>query len=287
MERGNILVFDSGVGGLSVLGEIAALRPDVNLAYIADTAFFPYGTRPEDQLIVRVHDVVHATIAACPFVIDQVVIACNTASTICLPRLRETLTIPVVGTVPAIKPAASMSQSRVIGLLGTPGTVRRHYTAALIDQFARDCTVIRIGSAALVTQAEQWLTGGTLDEDVIALEIAPFFANEQGTCATDIIVLACTHFPLLKPVLTSMSPRPVTWIDSGAAIARRCDFLLQQQGKAVIEGMGQRISWITGGSSSSAYAYAFERFDLAAPEIIPVPLPQDSPDTKIMVEHGC
>ncbi|MEI9985101.1 MAG: glutamate racemase [Aliidongia sp.] len=147
-----IAVFDSGVGGLSVAAEIAALLPGAALAYVCDNGFFPYGTKGEAELIERVDRVASQAVEAIRP--DVLVVACNTASTVALPRLRDHLTMPVVGVVPAVKPAAARSAKRVIGLLGTAGTVRRAYTQELIDRFAADCTVLRVGSAELVEMAE-------------------------------------------------------------------------------------------------------------------------------------
>jgi glutamate racemase len=265
MTKPGILVFDSGVGGLSVLAEIQQIRPDADFVYVADNEFFPYGAKEETVLIERVAAVVKAVIAASDVDISIVVIACNTASTICLPRLRSILSIPVVGTVPAIKPAAAMSHSRVIGLLGTAGTVRRRYTQELIEQFAQDCHVIRVGSSALVTQAEHWLTESRIDDDVLRQEIAPFFTDDPETAKLDVIVLACTHFPLLAERLNALAPHPVTWIDSGAAIARRCDLLLTDAGyRSQPCALSVGSSLITGGNQG-VYAAVFARFHLAAP----------------------
>ena len=268
MTRPGILVFDSGVGGLSVLAEIQKIWPQANFLYVADTAFFPYGNKEEAILVKRVADVVTAAIATAAFPVSIIVIACNTASTVCLPHLRSVVTIPVVGTVPAIKPAAALSQSRIIGLLGTPGTVSRRYTHELIEQFAKDCQVIRIGSAALVAEAEQWLTGGDIHPQVLADEIAPFFADDPAIGGLDVIVLACTHFPLLSDHLRQIAPRQVEWIDSGAAIARRCRLLLEQAGFSSISGLlHQGASQITSPIDHEKYARVFAQFSLDPPTI--------------------
>ena len=156
---------------------------------------------------------------------DLLVIACNTASTVALPAVREALTVPIVGTVPAIKPAAQGSVTRVIGLLGTPGTVRRQYTQALIDEFAPDCTVLRHGSAELVELAEQKLRGESIAPAAVKRALAGLF-DQPGGERIDTVVLACTHFPLLAAELAAGAPRLVHWIDSGTAIARRVAALL-------------------------------------------------------------
>jgi glutamate racemase len=219
----SILVFDSGMGGLTVAAEIEALLPGIGLDYLCDDAFFPYGTKPEADLVDRVEAVVAAAVERCRP--DLVVVACNTASTVALPRLRARLKVPVVGTVPAIKPAAALSRRRIIGVLGTPGTVRRAYTQDLIEQFAGDCIVIRVGSAELVELAEAHADGPPPAEAVIRRIMASFFDRPLSE-QPDVIVLACTHFPLLRQALAAASPPGVALIDSGRAIAERVRSLL-------------------------------------------------------------
>jgi glutamate racemase len=217
------LVFDSGVGGLSVMGEIAALLPQLRLTYAADNAAFPYGTKTEAELVARVSAVVGALVEMTRP--DIVVIACNTASTTALAAVRQFLTIPVVGVVPAIKPAAASSESRVIGLLGTRATVATSYTAALIKQFADGCKVLTHGSPELVEAAERKLQGLPPGEAEIGAAVASLFGQPGGE-RLDTVVLGCTHFPLLRDELAAAAPHPVTWMDSGAAIARRVSTIL-------------------------------------------------------------
>ena len=217
------IVFDSGVGGLSVFDCIAAALPDLRLLYVADNAYFPFGTKEETALVARVRLLL--TELARRLHPDLIVIACNTASTIALPAVRAALSVPIVGTVPAIKPAAQVSVTRVIGLLGTPGTVRRQYTQALIDEFAADCTVLRHGSAELVELAERKLRGEPVAPAAVRQALAGLIDQPSGD-RLDTVVLACTHFPLLVAELTAAAPRPLRWIDSGEAIARRVAALL-------------------------------------------------------------
>lgn len=217
------LVFDSGVGGLSVLREIAALLPSVRLTYAADNAFFPYGTKTEGALVARVSAVIGTLVEQVQP--DIVVIACNTASTTALEAVREFLKIPVIGVVPAIKPAATASQSRVIGLLGTKTTVASSYTAALISRFAADSTVLTHGSPELVEAAERKLRGEPVDMAEIASVLDRLFGQPGGD-RLDMVVLGCTHFPLLSAELAAAAPHPVIWMDSGAAIARRVATIL-------------------------------------------------------------
>jgi glutamate racemase len=213
-----ILVFDSGLGGLSVFREIARARPDARYVYAADDAFFPYGAIAEDRLIARALDLMERLIAA--HRPDLVVIACNTASTIVLPSLRAHLSVPFVGTVPAIKPACAASKTKRVSVLGTEATVKREYTKALIREFGADCQVTLVGSARLAGLAEAALSGEAVHDATLAAEIAPCFVDD-GTARTDTIVLACTHYPLLRDRLARLAPWPVNFIDPAPAIARR------------------------------------------------------------------
>lgn len=218
-----VLVFDSGVGALSIIDEIRHSLPQVTITYASDNGFFPYGNKSEADLIQRVDRVLHALVAqSAP---DIIVVACNTASTVALPKVREHFSIPIVGVVPAIKPAAQLSTSRVIGLLGTPGTVSRPYTRQLISDFAGDCTIIPLGSTALVEMAEQKLRGRNLDPDAIKTVLLPL-TRAEDFAQMDTIVLACTHFPLIRNELSEALNKPLHWVDSGAAIARRVAHLL-------------------------------------------------------------
>jgi len=224
-----IAVFDSGVGGLSVAQEIASLLPGAALNYFCDNGFFPYGTKTEAELVDRVDEVIARAVRTVRP--DAVVIACNTASTVALPRLRSHLDMPVVGVVPAVKPAALRSRRRVIGLLGTTGTVRRAYTQDLIDRFAADCTVLRIGSAELVEMAEAALEGAAPAPDAVASVLAPFFERPEAQ-RPDTVVLACTHFPLLADALRDASPPGTEFVDSGRAVAERVRSVLDGAGSA-------------------------------------------------------
>jgi glutamate racemase len=213
-----ILVFDSGLGGLTVFREVVKARPDASHVYVADDAFFPYGRHGETQLVGRVVPLMEQLIAS--HAPALVVIACNTASTLVLPHLRARLTVPFVGTVPAIKPACMISRSRLVSVLGTDATVRREYTRALIRDFGQDCDVTLVGSAHLAALAEAAMRDAAIDEEAVAREIAPCFVT-AGDQRTDTIVLACTHYPLLLDRFTRLAPWPVDWVDPAPAIARR------------------------------------------------------------------
>jgi glutamate racemase len=214
----NILVFDSGLGGLTVFREIAIARPDARLVYLADDEAFPYGDLGEAELIARVRKVIGA--ATETHKPDLIVIACNTASTLALKDLRETFTTPFVGTVPAIKPACAQSKSRLVSVLGTQATVSREYTHALIREFAQGCEVTLVGSARLAAMAEAELNGTPASDAAILAEISPCFVDKSGV-RTDIVALACTHYPLLLSRLRKLARWPVEWLDPAPAIARR------------------------------------------------------------------
>ena len=217
------LVFDSGLGGLTVLGEIRRLRPDLEIVYVADDAAFPYGRLGEAELVARVETVMARVIP--DHRPDAVVVACSTASTLALPRLRAAYPQKFVGVVPAIKPAAKASRSGLISVLATRGTVARDYTHALVRDHAAHCEVTLVGSAALAPLAERAMRGEAVDDEDIAREIAPCFVDRAGR-RTDHVVLACTHFPLLIGALERLAPWPVAFVDPAPAIARRLDSLV-------------------------------------------------------------
>jgi glutamate racemase len=221
-----ILVFDSGVGGLSILGHIRAALPNAPIVYAADNAGHPYGTKSEAEIAARVPALLGRLVER--YRPRIIVIACNTAATIALAHVRAALDLPVVGTVPAIKPAAIASKSRVIGVLGTLATVRQPYVDALIAEHARDCTVLRHGSAELVGMAEAKLRGTPVDPRAMADVMAGLFGQPGGD-RIDQLVLACTHFPLLAEEISAASRAGVALVDSGQGIARRTAYLTDGQ----------------------------------------------------------
>ena len=220
-----ILFFDSGVGGLSVLGPTLKLLPTAPVIYAADSAGFPYGRRSEVEIASRVPALLGRLVER--FRPRLAVIACNTASTIALDHVRSALDLPVVGTVPAIKPAAEMSKSRVIGVLGTEATVRQPYVDDLAARFASDCTIIRHGSPELVQLAEGKLAGEVVSPEAVRAATRPLFDSEPGQ-RIDTIVLACTHFPLLGEELQAAFP-DLMFVPGGDGIARRIQYLTKGQ----------------------------------------------------------
>jgi len=220
-----LLFFDSGVGGLSVLEPTRALLPNAPIVYVADNAGYPYGKRSEQEIASRVPALLGRLVER--FHPRLAVIACNTASTIALDHVRSALDLPVVGTVPAIKPAAETSKTRVIGVLGTEATVRQPYVDNLAAEFASDCTIIRHGSPELVDLAEATLAGDDVSIEAVRAAAQPMF-DAPGGHRIDVGVLACTHFPLLRQDLSQAFPG-VEWIDGGPGIARRIAWLTREQ----------------------------------------------------------
>jgi glutamate racemase len=213
-----ILFFDSGVGGLSVLDRTRALLPQATCVYAADSAGFPYGTKSEREIEARVPALLGRL--AERYRPRLIVIACNTASTIALASVRAALDLPIVGTVPAIKPAAAMSATRTIGVLGTEATVRQPYVDDLAARFAADCVVLRHGSADLVELAEAKLRDARVDPARIHAALNGLF-GQRGGDAIDVVVNACTHFPLLRDELAAAAPHRVRFVDGADGIARR------------------------------------------------------------------
>jgi glutamate racemase len=257
-----IVVFDSGLGGLTVFCEVAAVRPDARYIYLADDKAFPYGDLPEAALIDRVNKVVGEEIVrSAP---DLVIIACNTASTLALAHVRARFKVPFVGTVPAIKPACAKSRSKLVSVLGTRATVSREYTQGLIREFAQGCDVTLVGAGNLAALAETKLNGGMVDDAAITAEIAPCFV-EKGGARTDAVVLACTHYPLLLGRLRRLAPWPVDWLDPAPAIARRVVDLLgppQRRNQPA----PARFAFTSGKAPSAALTRALAGLGFAATE---------------------
>jgi len=237
-----ILFFDSGVGGLSVLAPTRELLPNAPIVYAADSAGFPYGKRSEAEIASRVPALLGRLVER--FHPRLAVIACNTASTIALDHARSALDLPIVGTVPAIKPAAEISKSRVMGVLGTEATVRQPYVDDLAARFASDCTIIRHGSPELVELAETKLAGEDVSIEEVQAAAQPMFDAPEGN-RIDTVVLACTHFPLLGEELRQAFPN-VTYIDGGPGIARRIAYLTREQPWPTVPSEGVAVFTSTG-----------------------------------------
>jgi glutamate racemase len=213
-----LLFFDTGVGGLSVLSETIKLLPRAPIVYAADYAGLPYGMKSEAELAARVPALLGRLVERYKPIL--VTIACNTASTIALEHVRSALDIPVVGTVPAIKPASQLTRTGVIGLLGTQATIRQPYVDRLAADFAADKLLLRHAAPDLVYAAEAKLRGQKPDPQVIEAAISGL-VNQTGGERMDTVILACTHFPLLQDELAEAAVRPIQFVDGAQGIARR------------------------------------------------------------------
>lgn len=214
-----ILVFDSGIGGLTVLREARLLMPERGFIYVADDAGFPYGGWEEEPLKARIARLFDELFTQ--YDPEAVIVACNTAFTLAGADLRQRFPDRrFIGTVPAIKPAAERTRSGLVSVLATPGTVKRAYTRDLIQSFASQCHVRLVGSENLARMAEAYIRGEVLDDAAVLAEIAPCFVEKDGA-RTDIVVLACTHYPFLANVFRRLAPWPVDWLDPAEAIARQ------------------------------------------------------------------
>ena len=249
-----ILVFDSGIGGLSVLREARMWLVDQRMIYVGDDAGFPYGEWEESALLERIVGLFDTLMSA--HQPKLAIIACNTASTMIMPALRQRFDIPFVGIVPAIKPAAMRTSSGMISILATPGTVNRRYTSMLVEQFAAHRDVTLVGATRLARLSENYMQGNTIDSDILLEEIAPCFVEREGK-RTDIIALGCTHYPFLVNEMRKVAPWPVDWLDPAEAVAHRA---LQQlhsywpQLKTSPEEKAADIAIMTSGKPSEATA---------------------------------
>ncbi len=258
-KAGPILIFDSGIGGLTVLREARVLMPERRFVYVADDMAFPYGAWNEAELLER-------TTLLLGEIIEQerpamTVIACNTASTLMIDHLRENYPDEIfVGTVPAIKPAAERTKSGLVSVLATPGTVKRQYTRDLIARWASKCHVRLVGSKTLASLAETYLREGFVDEEAVRAEIAPCFVEKDGR-RTDIVVLACTHYPFLVNRMRKTAPWPVDWIDTSEAIARRALALAEGLDHPEENG-GADVAYITSGYWTKELESLFKGFGL-------------------------
>ncbi|WP_339056341.1 glutamate racemase [Candidatus Regiella endosymbiont of Tuberolachnus salignus] len=226
--RPTVLIFDSGVGGVSIYQEIRQLLPNIHYIYAFDNQAFPYGEKTEAFIVERVLKIVTRVQQQHPLTL--VVIACNTASTVSLPTLRKHFFFPIVGVVPAIKPAVQLTRNKRIGLLATRATIHCTYIQDLIECFAADCQIERLWSSELVKLAEKKLHGGSVSVDALRKILTPWLNMDSPP---DTVVLGCTHFPLLAEELAKILPYNTQMVDSGAAIAHRVVWLLSLQQKAV------------------------------------------------------
>ena len=258
-----ILLFDSGVGGLSVLGELRKILPQAPVIYASDQAGLPYGTKTEVQIATRVAGLLGRMSER--YRPRLVCIACNTASTIALGMVREVLEVPIVGTVPAIKPAAAITSSGVIGLLGTAATVRQAYVDNLEREFAGGKTLLRHAAPELVDVAEAKLRGEPVDRAAIHAAVAGL-RSQPGGESLDAVVLACTHFPLLREELGHEFGPEVALIDGAEGIARRIadltsgqEFVRSGPDRAITTGSSEYLEGLRGALEELGL-HRFDRF---------------------------
>lgn len=235
-----ILVFDSGIGGLTVLREARVLMPERHFIYVADDAGFPYGSWEEEALKAHIIALFGGLLVAHDP--EICIIACNTAFTLVGGDLRAAFPqMRFVGTVPAIKPAAERTRSGLVSVLATPGTVKRAYTRDLIQSFASQCHVRLVGSENLARMAEAYIRGEAVADAAVVTEIEQCFVEKDGR-KTDIVVLACTHYPFMANVFRRLAPWPVDWLDPAEAIARQARRLVPPpQGFEPISGVDPAI----------------------------------------------
>ncbi len=236
-------VFDSGVGGLSVLGEINRLLPNESLLYVADCGHIPYGEKTPEfirQRCVAIAEFLHQKRA------KALVLACNTATVAGVAELRQRYPHwPIVGMEPAVKPAAAATQSGVVGVLATTGTLQSAKFAALLDRFAADVQVITQPCPGLVELIE---TGDLVSPAI--RQLLQGYVEPLLRAGCDTIILGCTHYPFLKPLLREMIPASISLIDTGAAVARQLQRLLSQQ-DLLASGHPQATEFWTSGDSEN------------------------------------
>lgn len=227
MTSGPIGVLDSGVGGLSVLRHIRALLPHEDLIYVADQAHVPYGPRPQEEIQAF-------TLGIANYLVDRgaklIVVACNAASAAALDTLRECVSeVPIVGMEPAVKPAAGRTLSGTVGVLATPGTLNSHRYASLMARFAAGITVLEDPCAGLVELIEAGALSDPSTEQLLRGVVEPMLA-----AGADTLVLGCTHYPFVTPLLERIAGDSVAIIDPGPAVARQSLVVLQQNGLQIL-----------------------------------------------------
>ncbi len=215
-------IFDSGVGGISVLKHIHALLPNEDLIYLADSKYAPYGNKTPEEIIQRClilsDDLLQKNVKA-------IVVACNTATAAAIDQLRDTFDVPIIGMEPAVKPAAEASKNGVIGVLATVGTLKSAQFAALLEAYGRDVKVVTQACVGLVECIERGELDTETTKALIRLYASPLLAE-----GADTIVLGCTHYPFVKQVIQDIVGKQITLIDTGAAVAKQLKRQLEEKG---------------------------------------------------------
>lgn len=264
-----ILVFDSGIGGLSVVAALRAITPDLDIHYVADNAAFPYGALNDAILLTRVSTVLEYALTLTT--VDAVVIACNTVSTLMLDQLRARFAVRIFGVVPPIKPAAECSGTRCIGLLATPATLRQPYINDLVQKHAKDCEIVRIGSPELARLAEVQARGQLQanDQERIQTLLQPLFLKPGAP--VDAVVLGCTHYPFLLDTFKAVAPYAVQWFDPAPAVARHLSKVmgaLDLHGKTQITKQANRLYFTADPLPTTSLSYLFETLGFKGHEIL-------------------
>jgi glutamate racemase len=237
-DQAPIGVFDSGVGGLSVLAEIARQLPDESLLYVADSGHVPYGEKSADYIRERSQRIAEYLVGQGA---KALVVACNTATAAAVNDLRGTFELPVIGMEPAVKPAAGATRSGVVGVLATTGTLQSAKFAALLDRFAGGVRVITQPCPGLVEAVER----GELDSPALQALLTSY-TEPLLAAGCDTLILGCTHYPFLRPLLQRVLPEGVALIDTGAAVARQLGHRLQENG-LLAKGPARALQvWTTG-----------------------------------------
>jgi glutamate racemase len=222
-------VFDSGVGGISVLREIRTRLPAESLLYVADSGHVPYGEKSPEFIRERSRLISEFLLARGA---KALVLACNTATVAAVADLRERYPdLPIVGMEPAVKPAALATRSGVVGVLATSGTLKSAKFAALLDRFAADVRVVTQPCPGLVELIEAGELQSEATRALLSRYVEPLLAE-----GCDTLILGCTHYPFLRPLLAQMLPPSVALVDTGLAVARRLEHLLDQHGLRSVTG---------------------------------------------------
>lgn len=212
-SSGAIGVFDSGVGGLSVLHHIRRTLPNERLIYIADSGHVPYGDKSAAYIEQRSHTLTRFLIEQGA---DAIVIACNTATAAAVASLRKQFSLPIIGMEPAVKPAVAATQSGVVGVLATIGTLESARFAALLERYGEEVEIVTQGCPGLVEQVERGELNSAKTRELIARYTAPLLAR-----GADTLILGCTHYPFLAPLIREVIGSNITLVDTGAAVARQ------------------------------------------------------------------
>ena len=214
-------IFDSGVGGISVLKHIHALLPHEDLIYLADSKYAPYGSKTPEEITTRCmilcDDLLQKNVKA-------IVVACNTATAAAIDTLRDTFDIPIIGMEPAVKPAAEASKNGIIGVLATVGTLKSAQFAGLLEAYGRDVKVVTQACVGLVECIERGELESAETKALIRQYTSPLLAE-----GADTIVLGCTHYPFVKHVIQEVVGDKITLIDTGAAVAKQLKRQLEEK----------------------------------------------------------